>query len=351
MTVDFRSDNVLGASPEIVEALARASSGTMTSYGRDEMTARLVLRCREVFECDLDLFPVLTGTAGNALSIATLLAGDSVEDLGKTSHGAPLYCHEQAHILHDELGAPEFYARDARVVPVAGPNGKLDPVELERSITRDPGTRAHPGCLSVAQATEAGTVYRVGELAALGEVASRHRLAVHLDGARFANAVAALDCSPADLSWRAGADLLVLGGTKNGTFAAEVVVVFRRELRDRFAALWHRGGHRLSKMRFLSAQLEAYLQDDLWLRNARHANAAAAALAKAVSALPGVELLLPVEANVVFVRLPDAVVAAWRAADILFFDWPLLGERVYRLVTGFRTSQQDIDALVQAMSA
>ncbi len=352
MTADFRSDNVLGASPEILEAIARASAGSMPSYGRDEVTARLRDRCRELFECDLDVFPVLTGTAGNALSIATLLSADSRTGGKRADLQAPVFCHAEAHIIHDELGAPEFYARNARIEPVAGTGGKLEPQSLAEAIRRHSGpSHESPGCLSIAQATEAGTVYRSDELAALVSVAREHSLGVHLDGARFANAVAALGCTPAELSWRAGVDLLVLGGTKNGALAAELVVVFRKELSAQFGALWHRGGHRLSKMRFLSAQLEAYLTDDLWLRNARHANAAAASLVGAIGNLDGVRLLQPVDANVLFLSLSDGVLRALRAAEIQFFDWPLFGEDAFRLVTGFRTSQADLDVVIHAVKS
>lgn len=349
MAADFRSDNVLGASPEILEAIARVSAGSMPSYGRDEVTARLRDRCRELFECDLDVFPVLTGTAGNALSIATLVSDDPGLETPDSRHQSAIFCHAEAHIIHDELGAAEFYARGAKIEPVAGAAGRLDPADVERAIKNASAVRKLSGCLSIAQATEAGTVYRADELAALGSVARHHGLGVHLDGARFANAVNAVGQTPADLSWRAGVDLLVLGGTKNGTLGAEVVVVFRKELSARFGALWHRGGHRLSKMRFLSAQLEAYLKDDLWLRNARHANAAAASIVNAIGNLPGVELAQPAEANVMFVRFSDAVVQSLKSAGIQFFDWPLFGHGVYRLVAGFRTSQADIDALVTAV--
>ena len=349
MPADFRSDNVLGVSPEILEALARASAGAMPSYGRDEITARLRDHCCGLFECDVDVFPVLTGTAGNALSIATL-TGNRVSDAGgQAVRDSVVYCHVEAHIIHDELGAPEFYARNARIEPVAGADGKIDPADLERAIGIASKAGSGGSCLSVAQATEAGTVYQPGELAALTAVARRHGLGVHLDGARFANAVAALGCSPADLSWRAGADLLVLGATKNGAFAAELVVIFRRELSEPFRALWHRGGHRLSKMRFLSAQLEAYLTGELWLRNASHANDAAASIARAIRTLAGVELVRPVDANVIFVRLSKTIVQSLRAAGIEFFDWPLFGPDIYRLVAGFQTGAKEIDALVDAM--
>jgi threonine aldolase len=293
----------------------------MTSYGGDEITARLRERCRELFETDLDVFPVITGTAGNALAIAAL-----------TPASGTVVCHEQAHIVLDELGASEFYS-GATLVPVAGANGKLHPDRLVSELGKG-------SCLSITNATEAGTVYTPDELRALCGRAER----VHIDGARFANALAAQQCSPADLSWRAGADILSLGATKNGGLCADLIVVFRRELASELAQRWHRGGHRLSKMRFLSAQLEAYLTNDLWLRNARRANAAAARLARGLANVPGVEIVQPVEANIVFARFPRPL------PGYQFHDWSILGEGVVRIVTGFSTTDEDVDALIAASS-
>lgn len=315
---DFRSDNTHGASPEILEAVARASAGTMTSYGEDAITERVRSRCREIFETEVEIFPVVSGTAGNALAIAAM-----------TPPAGAVLCHEDAHIHRDERGAPEFFTGGAQVVPIAGADGKLDPASLN-----GPGTAS---CLSLTNATEAGTVYRPEEMRALGDVARRRGLGVHLDGARFANALVSLGCAPADLTWRAGVDVLVLGATKNGALAAELLVVFRRELASAIAPRCHRAGHRISKMRFLSAQLEAYLTDDLWLRNARHANAMAARFAAAVRGR--VEILRSVEANLVFVRLP----APPDGAEM--YDWPLVGDGAYRLAFGFGTTEAEVDAL------
>ncbi|HET8773952.1 MAG TPA: beta-eliminating lyase-related protein, partial [Thermoanaerobaculia bacterium] len=313
--IDFRSDNTHGVSPEVLDALARAAAGTMTSYGGDEIRARVRARCAEIFEHDVEVFPVVTGTAGNALALAAL-----VRPWGS------VLCHEEAHIHLDELGAPEFFTHGAKLLPTAGANGKLAADAVR------PGAAS---CVSVTQATEAGTVYSPGELRAIGDAG----LPVHMDGARFANALVALGCAPADLTWRAGVDVLVLGGTKNGLMGAELIVVFRKELVEEIEPRWQRAGHRLSKMRFLSAQFEAYLANDLWLRNARHANAAAQRLAR------GLDVLRPVEANVVFVRFAPHVVGALRAAGFAFHDWPLFGEGAVRLVCGINTTDADVDAL------
>ncbi|HEX8170481.1 MAG TPA: beta-eliminating lyase-related protein [Thermoanaerobaculia bacterium] len=320
MIVDLRSDNTRGASPEIVEAVARANRDAVTSYGGDPWTARLQSRVRELFETDAAIFPVLTGTAGNALAIAAM-----------TSPSQTVVCHADAHIVRDEEGAPELLSGGATMTAFDGADGKL------HDFTIPPNA----ACLSLTNATEAGTVYSLDELRALCERARAHGLRVHLDGARFANAFVTQRHSLADVTWRAGIDVLVLGGTKNGALGAELVIVFDRDLAQRFALLWHRSGHRLSKLRFLSAQLEAYLTDDLWLRNARHANAAAARLAAGLR--ERVEIVRPVEANILFARLQRP------PQDVLMYDWPIFGENVYRMVTAFDTRDEEVDAAIAAL--
>ncbi|HEX6159244.1 MAG TPA: beta-eliminating lyase-related protein [Thermoanaerobaculia bacterium] len=327
--IDFRSDNTHAASPEIIDALARAASGTVTSYGGDPFTDRVRNRCREIFECDLEIFPVVTGTAANALALS-----------GLTPPWGAVFCHEDAHIQRDEMGAPEFFTNGAKLIPLPGPLGKLHAAELAKVIddfARE-GRAAVPSCVSVTQATEAGTVYSVDELRAIGEVARSRNLGVHMDGARFANAVASLGVPPADLTWRAGIDVLTFGATKNGALAAEMLVVFRSGLAKEIAPRWHRAGHRLSKMRFLSAQLDAYLTEDLWLRNARHANARAREIAAC-----GLELLRPVEANVVFARLSAAQLEALQGR-VELYDWSIFGEGAHRIVAGFGTTEEDVRA-------
>jgi threonine aldolase len=324
----FHSDNTLGCSPEILEAVARAAAGSAPSYGFDPVTARLRERVRELFAHDaLEIFPVLTGTAGNALAIAAM-----------TPPWGAVFCSGEAHIHRDELGAPEFFSGGAKVIPI-------DLARLAEAIDEigSGGRTAIPACLSLTNATESGTVYTPDALRELCAVANARGMRVHLDGARFANAVASCGASPAELSWRAGVDILVFGGTKNGALAAELIVVFDPSLARELALRWHRGGHRLSKMRFLSAQLEAYLADDLWLRNARRANAAALRLAQGLGAL--MEIVRPVEANVVFARVPPHLRALFAEAG---YDWPLFGDDVYRLVTGFSTTDAEIDAFLAA---
>jgi threonine aldolase len=335
VTIDFRSDNTHGASPEITEALAKAAAGRVPSYGEDPITARVKERCREIFETDLEIFPVLTGTAANALAIASM-----------TPPWGGVFCHEDAHIHRDELGAPEFFTGGAKLFPIAGADGKLHADDVARVIHEigEEGRTAVPSCVSLTQATEAGTVYGLDEVRAIAEAAG---IGVHMDGARFANALVSLGCTPAELTWRAGVDVLTFGATKNGAMAVDLIVVFKQELAEALAPRWHRGGHRLSKMRFLSAQLDAYLADDLWLRNARRANVAAQRLARGL----GADVVRPVEANVVFARFEPDVKKALREQGFLFYDWSLFGAGVVRLVCGFGTSDDEVDALLTSRAA
>jgi len=319
--MDFRSDNTHGASPEIIDALIRANEGRATSYGDDAWTERVRRRCSEIFEAEVDVFPVVTGTAANALAIAGLTPN-------------AIYCHQESHIYLEELRAAELFS-GAKMIPIDGADGKLHVDELALR----PG-----GCLSITHTTEAGTVYSAEELHALGSFAKSNGCSVHLDGARFANAVASTGASPADVTWRAGVDVLSFGATKNGAVAAELIVLFDRARRAELAKQWHRAGQRLSKMRFVSAQLEAYLTDDLWLRNARHANAMAVRLAAGLNA----EIVRPVEANIVFARFTPAVAKALQQQGFLFYDWTLFGENVWRMVCGFTTTEAEVDALIAA---
>ncbi len=339
--MNFMSDNVAGASPEILAALRDANRGAALPYGNDAITARLRDRLSDVFERAVAVFPVATGTAANALALAAMAP----------PWGA-IYCHAAAHVATDECGAPELYTGGAKLVPLDGPDGKLTPAALDAALAASGAGEVHhvqPAALSLTQATEAGTVYRPAEIAALAEVARGHGLRVHMDGARFANALASLGRTPAEITWRAGVDALSLGATKNGALAAEAVVLFDPALAETMGFRRKRGGHLFSKMRFLSAQLDAYLRDDLWLRNARHANAMAARLAAGLGALDGVSLLHPVEANEIFARLPLAMADGIEAAGFGFYRWgaDAAGTTV-RLVTAFDTREADVDAMVAA---
>ena len=336
--MDFRSDNVAGASPEILAALAAANVGTATSYGADETTARLERSFAELFEHEVAVFPVATGTAANALALAAL-----------TPPWGVIYCHEEAHAAIDECGAPEFFTGGAKLVTVPGADAKITPDAVAARLTeRGFVHHAQPAAISVSQATEAGTLYRPAELAALGAFARQNGMALHVDGARFGNAVAGLGCAPADITWRAGVDALSFGATKNGALAAEAVLFFDAAKARDLGYRRKRGGHLLSKMRFLSAQLEAYLADGLWLENARHANRMAARLGAGLARLDGARLRHPVEANEVFVELPDRVIRALERRDASFYRWGGAAATCLRLVASFATRETDVDAFIAA---
>ena len=264
-----------------------------------------------------------------------------------------VYCHAEAHIMVDECGAPEFYAGGAKLVALDGADGKIACADLAAALAADGAGDVHrvqPSALSLTQLTERGTAYRVDEIAALAEVARRHGLRVHMDGARFTNALVGLGCTPAEMTWRAGVDILSFGATKNGAWAAEAVVVFAPALAVEMAYRRKRAGHLLSKMRFVSAQLEAYLTDELWLRNAAHANAMAQRLAQGLGAVPGAGLAHPVDGNQLFARLPGATIEALIADGFLFYRWPetVAGSTVIRLVTAFDTGEAETAAFVDA---
>jgi threonine aldolase len=339
--MDFRSDNVAGVAPQIIEAVIAANQGRSTSYGADDITGRVEARLCEIFEREVRAFPVATGTAANALSLSVMTP----------PYGAIL-CHEEAHIHLDECGAPEMFTGGAKLVPLPGASGKLVPETvrgvLEKTLTGD-SHRVQPAALSLTQATEAGTCYRPAEIAALAEIARARGMRVQMDGARFANAVAHLGVAPADVTWRAGVDALAFGATKNGAMGAEIVVFFDTALAETFPLRRKRAGHLFSKMRFVSAQLDAYLAEDRWLDFARHANAMASRLAQGLQRLPSVTLLHAVEANEVFAQLPLAVVAGLRKAGFNFYDWTDAAPGTVRLVLAFDTDPAHIDAFLDTV--
>lgn len=351
--MDFTSDNAYGVSPAIMNALERANRGSVASYGEDELSAQAEAALSRVFEREVAVFQVVTGTAANALSIAAF-----------TPPFGAVLCHEDSHIMTDECGAPEFYAAGAKLIGLAGPGCKLAPETLAAALARMERVNPHhtpPALLSLTQATEAGTVYRAGEIAALSRLAHERGLAVHMDGARFANALASLNASPAEITWKAGIDVLSFGATKNGAMAAEAVVLFSPEKGQEIEYRRKRAGHLLSKSRFIAAQLLAYLEDGLWLESARHANRLAARLGEGLSALPGVHLAWPVEANEVFAILPHGLDAHLRAAGARYHRWqgrarPDGGleegrEVLVRLVTSGAMEERAVARLIEAAAA
>jgi threonine aldolase len=269
--MNFSSDNAYGVWPEILGAVNEAAAGAAPSYGDDAITAKVRARLCELFEHELAVFPVISGTAANALSLATLVP----------AHGA-IFCHGESHIAVDECGAPEFFTHGAKLVPLEGEDAKITPATIERALDHFVKGFVHhvqPAAISITQATELGTVYAPEEVAAISTLARRHGMKLHMDGARFANALAHLGCSPAETTWRAGVDVLSFGATKNGALGAEAVIFFDpAEARD-FEYRRKKAGHLLSKMRFVSAQLDAYLTGTRWLSHAARANAVARKLA------------------------------------------------------------------------
>jgi threonine aldolase len=283
-------------------------------------------------------FAVVTGTAANSLSIATIAP----------PYGA-VFAHEEAHIVRDECGAPEFFSNGARLILVPGANGKVTPDALSAAIADYPVSvhSVQPAGLSLTQATEVGTAYRPDEVAALSEIARRHKLKVHMDGARFANAVTFLGCSPADVTWRAGVDVLSFGATKNGALAAEAVVFFDLALVRDFELRRKRAGHLISKSRYVSAQLLAYVETGVWQRNATRANA----LARKIGAAAGSALMYPVEANELFLRLGNERKTALSAKGFEFYDWGAADTGEIRLVVSWDQPEEEVDALCRALGS
>ena len=338
--MDFRSDNVASAAPEIVDAVVEASRSSATPYGGDPWTEGLEPAFSELFETPVKVFPVVTGTAANALALAAL-----------TPPWGVIYAARAAHVENDECGAPEFMTGGAKVTGVEERFGKIQPQALAAALDAAGTGEVHwsqPACLSLTQPTEMGQVYTPDELSGLIAIARRHGLAVHMDGARFGNAVAASGASPAALTWQAGVDALSFGATKNGALAAEAIVLFDTGRAEELAFRHKRAGQLLSKMRFVSAQLAAYIADGLWLRLAERANREACRLSQGLAAVPGASLAAPVEANEIFVTLPRAVIDGLAAAGVLFYPWPETdpATTTIRLVTRHDTDAGEVGALI-----
>jgi threonine aldolase len=317
----------------VIAAAPKSSAG----YDGDALSAQLDAAFGAVFGCECTVLPVVTGTAANALALAALVP----------PYGA-VVCHDEAHIQVDECGAPGFFTGGASLLLVKQPGGKLTPAGIDAGLASHRGDihQVQARALSLTQATEAGTVYSVAETAALGAHARAKGWRVHLDGARFANAVAALDCHPGDISWRAGVDILSFGAIKNGGLSAEAIVVFDRSLVDDLRFRRKRAGQMPSKGRFQAAQLLALIKDDVWLRNARAANAGARVLAAAVAD----RLVHPVEANEVFVQLRPGEPDRLRAAGFGFYDWGAEGSNEARFIVAWDTPAVDVAALAAALA-
>ncbi|MCB6179188.1 low specificity L-threonine aldolase [Rhodobacter sp. Har01] len=337
----FASDNGSGAAPEIMAALSAANDAYARGYGNDALTARACDAVREVLEApQAAVCLVATGTAANALALATVCP----------PWGA-VFCHTHAHIAEDECGAPEFYSGGGKLVLVDGDHGKMTLPALRDAIART-GTSVHGvqrGAVSITTVTEAGTTYTPAEIAALTAEASAFGLPSHLDGARFANALVATGATPAEMTWKAGIDLLSFGGTKNGCLGVEAVVFFDPAKAWEFELRRKRGGHLASKHRFLAAQMAAYLENGLWLRLAAQANAMATRLAEGLARTPGIRQQHPVQANMMFPDWPAGTHARLQAAGAVYYQMPApAGREAARLVTSWSTTEAEIDRFLAA---
>ncbi len=346
--MQFGSDNQTGCAQQVLDAIVAANGGHTHGYGHDEWTSRAVNALRDVFETDLDAFFVATGTAANCLALSNLVQPWQV-----------ILTHVQSHVATDESTAPEFFSGGARVQGLGFGQGKLTADLLQDHLARmgkEFPHNAQPGALSITQATECGLVYSPVEIAQLAQLAHGHSMHVHMDGARFSSALAAQGCSPADLTWRAGVDVMTLGASKNGCLAAEAILVFRKELVPGMEQRRKRSGHLLSKGRFLGSQILAWLDKGLWLDLARHANQQAAELARQLVTVPSMSLAWPVQANEVFVVMPRATYAHLQRQGAECYEWypdalPMgqtlkPDETFVRFVCSFATTEDHMDQLM-----
>jgi len=341
----FASDNTAGVAPEILEALGRASAGYALGYGNDEWTQRVEQRFTEIFERELAVFLVPTGTVANSLALAHL-----------TPPWGAVLCHAESHVATDECGAPEFFGGGIKLVGLAGAGSKISAATLRAALTGQWGGPHHvsPAALSLSQATESGTIYSVAEIRELSEIARARGVAVHMDGARIGNALARMNVSPAEATWKAGVDVLSFGATKGGAMGAEAVIFFDPKRGANMQDRRKRGGALASKHRFIAAQIEAFLANDLWMTLARHANAMADALAAGLAAA-GCKPVWPVEANEVFAPITLEADKRLKAAGAMYYPWPSealpKGQILVRLVTSFQTTKDDVDKFLSHVRA
>ena len=330
--MSFASDNWSGICPEAWDALADANRGHAPAYGGDEWTAAAVAEIRKLFDADCEVFFVYTGTAANSLGVAAMARNTDA-----------VICSNNAHILVDECGAPGFFSGGATLLPAQTPDAKLTVEMIDRlAVTPHDVHSSRPKVVALTQSTELGTVYTPAEMRAIADFAHGRGMRVHVDGARFANAVASLGCAPADIAWRAGVDVLSLGGTKNGLPFGEAVVFFDRALAEEFGRRRMQGGQLASKMRYLAAPWLGVLRSGAWLRYAAHANAMARRLASALEAVPGTRLLAKVQANGVFIDVPLPAIAALRARGWQFYEF--VGDTGIRLMCSWDTTPEVVDA-------
>jgi threonine aldolase len=331
---ELASDNTAGVCPESLAEIERANTDAAPAYGEDVWTKRVCDRIREIFEIDCDIYLVFNGTAANALALAQLCQSYQ-----------SLICHKLAHIQTDECGAPEFFTKGSRLLPVDGAEGKIALGQAEAILAEQHELHSHkPRVISITQATEVGTVYKPGEIAAVSKFAKARDLLVQMDGARFANAVASLNCAPKDITWKLGIDVLCFGGTKNGTLAGELVIFFRRDLSRDFDYRAKQAGQLGSKMRFLAAGWMGLLTNDTWSRNAAYANNIARKLSERLRAETKLDPVFPVESNAVFLRLNDPLVAGVQALGWNFYKF--IEPDIYRLMCSWETTEETVEEFV-----
>jgi len=342
--VFFASDNWAGAHPKIAAALSTHAGGYDAAYGSGLLDAKVQRRFSEIFEREVAVFFVGTGTAANSLSLV------SADKPGGLS-----FCHRESHVMDDECGAPEYFMGGSRLFPVDGELGRIDPQLLSAAVERFAGDNVHagrPAAISITQATEVGTVYNPEQIRAISAIAKKHRLPLHMDGARFANALVSLEVSPAEMTWKSGVDMLSFGGTKNGCWCAEAVILFDLDRAKDFAFIRKRAAQLFSKSRFIAAQFEAYFEDGLWLDSASHANAMAARLAGYIRQSAKIRLAWEPQANEVFAVMPIKLAEALQAEGARFYDWHTPhgfganiapGEKLWRFVTSFTTTAEEVD--------
>ena len=336
--VKFASDNVAGACPEVLDAIIKANDGDSTPYGNDQISTELQDKFSEIFEKEVIVFPTASGTAANALALATM-----------TPSFGNVYCHKLSHINTDECGAPEFYTGGGKLVTLNGVKGKITAEELDQVISGK-GIVHHtqPSSVSITQVCETGEVYQLDEIKKISEVTHKHNLSIHMDGARFANALVSLNATPAEMTWKSGIDVLSFGATKNGCIAAEAIIFFKKDLVGNVAFLMKRAGHLLSKMRFVSAQLDAYISNDVWLRNAKHANKMGKKLSDGLKDHSDINLAYPTEANEVFATFPRNKIDHLNSEGYKINEDEWDGKAV-RLVAAWNTQDADVDHLLGAL--
>ena len=348
--MNFASDNGAGAHPAIAQRLLEAAAGFSAPYGASALDRKIEQRFNELFERDVAVYFVSTGTAANSLALAAV-----------NRPGGVSFCHREAHMLEDECGAPEFFTHGARLAPVDGENGKIDPHKLKAEIERFPPNFVHAGqpmAISITQATEIGTLYQPEEIAAIAEIAQAYGLPLHMDGARFANALVALELTPAEMTWKRGVDIVSFGATKNGCWCAEALVFMNPELSKDLPFIRKRAAQLFSKSRFIAAQFDAYLHEELWLDLARYANVMAERLQNGIINAEHARLAWHAEANEVFVVLDKALADQLQEKGAVFYQWNpprakpgLLGEHevLVRLVTSFATEADQVDRFLELL--